>query len=248
MKKSGKLIALLLVVGLVAAMFAGCAAETETAAVQDEAAASSAVKDPYTDEVKIAYIGALTSTNGNQWGEAVKSELSVYDNITVSVYDSNNDAETENELIAELIVQNYDALILQAADSTAVSSSITRAEKTGMNVITMNIDVDVPHSAHITTPSYQIGVMTANACAEAIGGKGQVAYIDVPTEYSATVLMGQAFKDTMEANYPDIEVVAGQPGDWTAETANQIARDYLVQYPDLKAIYAGGDVAAVGVM
>ena len=206
-------------------------------------------KDPYTDEIKVGYISStLTSVQCVTWGEAIETALSGYPNITVEVFDGGNSAEKQNEILSELVVQNYDACVIQAIDSSASSASIERAEEAGVNVVTINIGVDAIHSGHVVGPSDVIGRMTADAVAEACNEEGQVAYIDVPTAAAATVFMGSAFKEEIESNFPNMEVVGGVPGDFTAETANQIARDYLTQYPDLKAIYAGGDSPAIGVM
>lgn len=234
---------------------AGCgssnAASVATSAATSTATSSSksGAIDPWSDPIKVAYVPmTLSSVNGTEWGVAAKDELSMYSNITFNTFDGNSSAEKQNEILNELIVQGYNAVILQAADSAAIASSVTRCEQAGIKVITMNIPVSVPHSGHMQAPNIESGILTAEAVGEELGGKGTAALIDVPANMAAAVLMGQGFKDTLAEKYPDIKLVADQAGDWSTEQGNSITRDYLSKYPDLGAIFTSGDAAAIGAM
>ncbi len=255
-KRIKKLAALGLALLMTAGAISGCgntasgggAANVNTAS-GDGPQLSAEVKDPYTDEIKIAYLpNTLSSGNGTVWGEAAQEELSDYGNITFNIFDGKGSAQTQNEVISELIVEKYDALILQPADASALSASVTRAEEAGIKVITLNIGVEVPHSAHIQAANIESGQMAARMLGEAMGGEGTVGLIDIASNMASVVLMGEGFKEVMAEEYPGITVVADSEGDWTAETANSITRDYLSKYPDMAGIYTCGDPAAVGAM
>ncbi len=211
--------------------------------------ASAEGKDPYTDEIKIAYLpNTLASGNGTVWGQAAGDELAGYENVTFNVFDGKGSAQTQNEVISELIVQGYDALILQPADPSALAASVARAEQAGIKVITLNIGVEVPHTAHLMAANIESGIMAARQLGEAMGGEGTVGLVDIAANMRAVVLIGEGFKETMAAEYPNIKVVADSEGDWTAETANAVTRDYLAKYPDMKGIFTCGDPAAIGAM
>lgn len=255
-KRMAKLAALGLALLMTAGVLAGCgdtasgggAANTGQTS-GDGPKLSETVKDVYTDDIKIAYLpNTLASGNGTIWGEAAKEELSEYENITFNIFDGKGSAQTQNEVISELIVEGYDALILQPADASALGASVTRAEEAGIKVITLNIGVEAAHSAHIVAANIESGQMAARMLGEAMGGEGTVGLIDIASNMASVVLMGEGFKEVMAEEYPNITVVADSEGDWTAETANSITRDYLSKYPDMAGIYTCGDPAAVGAM
>lgn len=246
MKKFARILALLLAVFTVIGMTA-CAGggNSDTPGNTTEAKG----KDPYTEEIKIAYLpNTLSSGNGTVWGEAAGDELAAYSNITYNIFDGKGSAETQNEIISELIVQGYDALILQPADASALAASVTRAEQAGIKVITLNIGVEVPHTAHLMAANIESGEMAARMLGQAMGGEGTVGLIDIASNMRAVVLIGEGFKEVMAKEFPNIKVVADSEGDWTAETANSITRDYLSKYPEMKGVFTCGDPAAVGAM
>lgn len=247
MKKFAKILAMLLAVIMVMGIFAACSGgnngDTNNGVVEGKG------KDPYTDEIKIAYLpNTLSSGNGTVWGEAAGDELAAYSNITYNIFDGKGSAETQNEIISELIVQKYDALILQPADASALAASVTRAEQAGIKVITLNIGVEVPHTAHLQAANIEGGEMAARELGKAMGGEGTVGLIDIASNMRAVVLLGEGFKEVMANEFPNITVIADSEGDWTAETANSVTRDYLSKYPEMKAVFTCGDPAAVGAM
>ena len=242
--KSKRMVCLALALTLVLA-FAGCG----DSGGSGEAAAAGGGKDPYVDEIKIAYMPmTLSSVNGAEWGRAVENELSMYPNISVNTFDGKGSAETQNQIISELIVQKYDALVMQAADSSALAASITRAEENGIKVITMNIPVDTAHSAHVSAANIETGQLVARAIGEALNGEGEVGLIDVPTNMTAMVKMGQGYREVLAEEFPNIQLVADQAGDWSAEMGNSITRDFISKHPNIKAIFTTGDAAAIGAM
>jgi ribose transport system substrate-binding protein len=81
-----------------------------------------------------------------------------------------------------------------------------------------------------------MGQQAADALAAAIGGKGKIAYFFHDAEYYVTNQRDEAFKRTIEENYPDIEIVAEQ-GIADPAKAEEQANGILVKNPDLDGIY-----------
>jgi ribose transport system substrate-binding protein len=74
----------------------------------------------------------------------------------------------------------YDAIVLQCNDSAAMAASVTKAEKAGIPVITMNLDADCPHAALIAMIDIEAGRLVADAIAKEINQKVNVAVIQAP--------------------------------------------------------------------
>lgn len=87
-----------------------------------------------------------------------------------------------------------------------------------------------------TDDLFQMGERAADAMAQAIGGKGKIAYV----YYDATLYVpnsrDQAFIQTIRNKYPDIEIAVEQ-GIVDPNRASEIADALLIQHPDLDGIY-----------
>jgi ribose transport system substrate-binding protein len=81
-----------------------------------------------------------------------------------------------------------------------------------------------------------MGQHAADALAAAIGGRGKIAYFFHDAQFYVTNQRDQAFKKTIEQNYPDIEIVAEQ-GIADLGKAEQQANAVLLKNPDLDGIY-----------
>ena len=147
-------------------MFALCACGK--VAVDGEAAAAAApakaAKNPYADEIKIGYVpNVIGDSVASAWGDGAEDELAVFPNVTFQRFDGKASAETQVQIMSDLINQKYDAIILQAADSAALAASVQQAEAAGIPVITLNLDADTPHAGLIAMVDYEAGALVAES-------------------------------------------------------------------------------------
>jgi ribose transport system substrate-binding protein len=101
--------------------------------------------------------------------------------------------------------------------------------------------------AIVTDDLFQMGKHAADALAASIGGKGKVAYIFHDAAYYVTNQRDQAFKATIEKDYPNIKIVAEQ-GITDPARAEDIAHAILLKNPDLDGIYVTWAEPAEGVL
>ena len=80
-----------------------------------------------------------------------------------------------------------------------------------------------------------------------MGKKGKVAWIFHDAQYYVTNQRDNAFKTTIQSDYPDIQIVAEQ-GLADPARAEEIANALLVQHPDLDGIYVTWAEPAEGVL
>src|SRR6185436_906782 len=88
----------------------------------------------------------------------------------------------------------------------------------------------------VTDDLFQMGKQAADALAAAIGKKGKVAWIFHDAKYYVTNQRDNAFKETIEKDYPDIKIVA-EAGIADPARAEEIANALLTKNPDLDGIY-----------
>ena len=99
----------------------------------------------------------------------------------------------------------------------------------------------------VTDDLFQMGKHAADALAAEIGKKGKVAWIYHDAQYYVTNQRDNAFKTTIESDYPDIKIVAKQ-GLADPARAQDIAQAVLLKNPGLDGIYVTWAEPAEGVL
>ena len=105
----------------------------------------------------------------------------------------------------------------------------------------------VDYAAIVTDDLFQMGKQAADALAEAMGGSGTVGWIFHDAAYYVTNQRDNAFKTTIENDYPDISIVAEQ-GISDPARAEEIANAMLLRHPDLGGVYVTWAGPAEGVL
>jgi ribose transport system substrate-binding protein len=83
---------------------------------------------------------------------------------------------------------------------------------------------------------FQMGAKAADAMAAAIVSKGKVGYLFHDANFYVTNQRDQAFKQTIETKYKDIEIVAEQ-GLADPTRAEDVINAFMLKYPELDAVY-----------
>jgi len=246
-----KIITIMLVLVLILSMgLTGCKATpaNESDPVNaDVPQSTSTAKDPYKDQIKIGFVpNVIGDSVAAAWGEGIKRELQYYSNVTFQVFDGKASAETQVQIMKDLINQKYDCIILQANDSAAVAGTVQEAEAAGIPVITLNLDADTPHAALVAMVDYEAGSLVADEIAKSVGDKeGNVVIIQAPPGASRGINVEKGFRDSM-AKYTNMTILDAQNGEWLTEKGNEVMRDFLTKYPQIDGVFAINDAMAEG--
>lgn len=220
-------------------------AATETTA--NASTPAKEIKNPYVDDVKIAYIAHDISTPNNQaWLEGIERECEYYDNITVQSFNGDSSAEEQVKIMSEVINQEYDAIIIQCSDGAALADSVSQAEAAGIPVITLNLDADCTHSALVQALDYDAGRLVADEIAAATNEEGKVVIIQGIAGVSRTDNLEKGFRDTIAEKYPNMEIIASQAADFEKEKATTVMNSFLSQYDKIDGVFAINDAMAEG--
>ena len=251
-----KIIATALCLMMAGSLMVGCGGEKTTREDAGGGTATAAAAggesnkvtvDPYSgDPVKIAYVAHDLGTPNNQgWNEGIERECASWDNIKVDSYNAESSAETQVQIMSDVISQKYNAIILQCSDGTALAPSVKQAEEAGIPVITVNLDADTVHSALVMAVDYDAGRMAAEQMAKDIGESGEIAIIQGVPGLKRTDNLEKGFRDTI-ANYSGIEIVDAQSASFEKETAITVMNSFLQSHPNLKGVFAINDAMAEG--
>ena len=204
-------------------------------------------KNPYADELKIAWIPtAATEANCTAWGNGISEELSYWSNVTVNKFDGEKNADKQVSLIYDLIAQEYDGIILQSVNAATVATAVEDAEAAGIPVVCINMGAKVPHAGLVSMTDVEAGYVIGEKIAEALNGKGNVVVIQATPGAARGELLEEGFQKSM-AQHPEMTILAEQNADWNMEKSNQLMQNYLTTYGDqIDAVFAHNDQMAEG--
>jgi ribose transport system substrate-binding protein len=160
------------------------------------------------------------------------------------------DVARQKDQIAEFLVRKVDAIVVCPCDSRSIGTSIAAANAAGVPVFTADIAVlaeGVTVACHVASDNAAGGRLAAQALAEALGGRGEVAIIDQP-EVESVIQRVAGFEAELAEHHPDVKIVAKLTGHGVKDAAFRTAEDILQAHPGVNAIFGINDDSALGAL
>ncbi len=162
------------------------------------------------------------------------------------------DAAKQRSDVETAMAKEPNIILSLPLDPVTSAAAFKEARDAGVSLVFLsNLPADYEHprdyAAIVTDDLYQMGKQAADALAGAMGGKGTVGWIFHDADYYVTNQRDNAFKSTIENDYPDIKIVAEQ-GISDPARAEEIANAMLLKNPDLGGIYVTWAGPAEGVL
>lgn len=209
------------------------------------AASGSAMAD--TSDKKIALSNNYA---GNSWRQAM---LKSWEKVTgeavqsgvVAAADAFTTAENQTTeqaaQIQNMILQGYDAIVLNAASPTALNGAVKEACDAGITVVSFDGVVTEPCAWRIAVDFKEMGRSQLEYLAGKMSDGGNLleirglAGVFVDDEISAGIHAGVA-------EYPNFKIVGSVHGDWAQDVAQKAVAGILPSLPEVKAVVTqGGD-------
>ncbi|SPJ22643.1 ABC transporter substrate-binding protein [Palleronia abyssalis] len=183
----------------------------------------------------------------NQGAEQAAEEFGV--RVTFEGPDNESQVDKQMDMLAAALANNPDAIGFAALDSQAAIPLLRQAQEAGVPVVAFDsgVDSDIP-VATAATDNKAAAAMAADKMAELIGGSGQVAVVAHDQTSRTGVDRRDGFVDRMEAEYPDVEIVAVEYGGGDHLRSTEITRALLAAHPDLDGIFGTNEGSAIGVV
>jgi ribose transport system substrate-binding protein len=195
---------------------------------------------------KMAFIQWQPHTVPAAWSKGIEEVLKPQQVVDYQLLDGQNKVEVQASLMDTLINQGASVIFLQPIDSVALAPSIAKAKRTGISVITLNIDATEAHAAHVEMNHYFGAMDIAKTMGDAMGGKGKVAILNAPPGIIIRDQRTNGFVDGLKKDHPGIQVVADQVADWDRKKAQDVLHTILAAHPDLGGVYGVNDSMALG--
>jgi len=187
---------------------------------------------------------------GNSWRQAM---LTSWEKITgpavadgtVAAADAfttaENQATEQAAQIQNMILQGYDAIVVNAASPTALNGAIKEACDAGITVVSFDGIVTEPCAWRIAVNFKEMGRSQVEYLAGAMPGGGNLleirglAGVFVDDEISAGIHAGVE-------QFPQFKIVGSVHGDWAQDVAQKAVAGILPSLPDVAAVVTqGGD-------
>ncbi|RRV05412.1 sugar ABC transporter substrate-binding protein [Pseudomonas sp. v388] len=166
-----------------------------------------------------------------------------------------DESDTANQIriVEQMIVSKVDALVIAPADSKALVPVLKKAMDAGIEVVNIDnqLDAEVLKSKNLQIPfvgpdNRKGAGLVGEYLAKQLKPGDEVGIIEgVPTTTNAQQRTA-GFKDAMDA--AQMKIVSVQSGNWEIDKGRAVAAAMLSEYPNLKALLAGNDSMALGVV
>lgn len=181
-----------------------------------------------------------------------KGHSDEFDLISNGIKDE-TDTAGQTRIVEQMILAKVNALVIAPADSKAMVPVIKKAVDAGITVINIDNQLDpaVVKSKNINVPfvgpdNRKGARLVGEYLAKQLKAGDEVGIIEGVSTTTNAQARTAGFKDAMEAS--QVKVVSVQSGDWEIDKGNKVAASILSEYPQVKALLAGNDSMAVGVV
>lgn len=209
------------------------------------------------DDYSDVTIGWSQANNGDVWRINQTNNVEdtckeIMPGVDVISTDGQGDPAKQSADVDDLIARGVDVLIMTPLTSDELTPTAQRALDAGIPVITLDRAVEIDVTQHIGADNKLIGKTAAEYVAETLleGNGGKVIEIQGVLGASATTDRHDEFVATLEADYPSVEIIESQPGDYRRENALALMNDMLQRFGpgDYDVVYTHNDEMALGVV
>ncbi|MYT28339.1 substrate-binding domain-containing protein [Streptomyces sp. SID8354] len=164
----------------------------------------------------------------------------------INITDAQNDPMQQINQMETFTSQQVKAAIINPVDADAAVPAVGVANRAKVPVISIDRGVNGGRvGSTIASDNVAGGRLAAKTLADALGGRGKVAFLEGRPGTSAARERGRGFEEGV-GQYPGIEVVARQPADFDRTKGMDVMSNMLQAHRDIAGVFAANDEMALG--
>ena len=246
-----KVLALILATLMLVSLFVGCAKQDSTTTSNDT---TTTTNDTAADNTassgakkQVAVLVRLSDMYGAWLKEAYIADAKQYDDMEVTVFDTQDDSAKFIEILEACIEQSYDYAVVQGRQGD-LSGIITKAKEAGIKLIQINYAEEWTYSLmhSILCDEHLLGELIAADAAAKLPENAQVAILNGPAGLWVSDYRREGFQTALLDARPDITLLDEQDAGFVKDTAMNKTSDWLQGYDHIDAILCASDSEAVG--
>ena len=256
-----KLVCILGVVALLAAMMVGCSSNETTSDTTDETANTETETNTDTETTTDTETEDTSSEGGRIFGytcmdgtnpffvalEGAIREVVEGNGDTLISMDPANDSNTQIDQIEDMISRGVEVMFVNPVDADGIIPALDMLKEADIPMF--GFDTQVGDMSYLVSyagsDNYNAGYVCGVDLAEKVPEGGDILVIDSPTMQSITDRVN-GFLAAIEESGVQFNIVGQQDGQGNQQVSNQKATDMLTANPDVVAIFGGNDPTALG--
>ncbi len=175
-------------------------------------------------------------------------------NFKFVVVSGDQNSKKQSDQVDDFITKGVDAIVLNPCDSKSIGTAIKKANEAGIPVFTNDLAYDGDDAEvvnHVATDNFQGGKLAGEAMIKLLGEAGGKVAVLHYMQAESCQLRDKGFTEVIEAHNKkdgvgkiDIAIVSESNAD--RSQGQKAAQDALQSHPDLAAMFAINDPAALG--
>jgi ribose transport system substrate-binding protein len=197
--------------------------------------------------------------SGNDWSQAqvagLKAQFAKMGIDVVAVTDAGFKPEKQVADIETVLAQKPQIIVSIPTDPVATAAAYRKANEQGVKLVFMDnvpkgLQAGKDYVSVVSADNYGNGAVAAHLMAKFLKGKGEIGLIYHAADFFVTRQRYDAFKKTIQDNYPEIKIVAEQGigGPDFSGDGDKAASAILTSHRNINGIWVVWDVPAEGVM
>jgi ABC-type sugar transport system substrate-binding protein len=207
-------------------------------------------------KTKTFFVAFCQDNLNNPWrayqAACVERELKKHPNIKYIVTDGQGRSDIQISNIEDVVTKGIDLLITSPIQEAALTPVVREVYKSGIPVVLVDRGViGSDYTCWVMNDCYNISAALADDVAAMLTKKygsptGTVVEIEGVPGSTSGIDRKQGFDDRIRKKYPNIKVLASQPGNYRRDKAMTIMEDYLQTFPKIDVAYVQSDEMAMG--
>jgi ribose transport system substrate-binding protein len=199
--------------------------------------------DSFVIGVSNGFVGSEWRTQMIQNMEDVVAEFAEKGvNIELVIESADVDVQGQVQQIQNLVNRGVDAIIVNPNDQSALNLALEDAVMEGVVVIAVDQEVGAEGVLNVVIDQTEWARLSARWLAEQLGGEGDVVLIEGFVGHPANEARMAGVEEVF-ADYPGINVVGRETGQWDQATGQQVMSDFLASLPNIDGVWTQDGMA-----
>lgn len=246
-----KWISLFMIIALLGLVLVACSTGTATtpAATDVPAADTSTGEEAAAPEEAMPaekfVIGVSNSFVGSEWrAQMIKGMQEAADELGVELVIESGDTDVQGQIqqINNLANRGVNAIIINPGDQKGLNAALEDAIAQGIVVIAVDQEIGAEGAYNVVIDQKEWAKLSADWLFNKMGGEGDVTLIEGFVGHPANEAR-MAGVDELLAQYPSINVVGRDTGQWDPATAQKVAANFLASLPNIDGMWTQDGMA-----
>lgn len=236
-----KLLAVLLSLAMAMSLAACGDSDAENAAMDDTG-------DPQDEDTILVGVSIPNKANEANMNmiQGIEDYVADMDNVELLILDAEGKGENHMKHAETFISRGVDVAAIGPYDAAAGQPAVEALLDAGIPTITLKAEItDNSICPYVGQDDAVAGEIEMQWVADQLGGKGNIVVIEGPIGNSAQILRNEGIYKVLE-NYPDIQVLYTQTGNWNREEGMSLMENWLQTGEQIDAVVAHNDDMALG--